>query len=204
MATRTAPRRTQAERRASSRAKLLQATLDCLAERGYGGTTIPEVVARAGLSNGALWRHFRSKTELLVAAVEESEAALAVAAPAGSLEALEPPARVDAVVAYLWEYARSAAFQALIELLRASRVDPELAAGLQAGDADTAQLLFGAARRMLGPELAEHAQLERNVRLLCMALYGMAITDQLRSEAQARRLLGDLQAMARGLFGMPG
>src|SRR5581483_10029359 len=63
-----AERRTQAQRRAASRARLLDAAVDCLAERGYGGTTLPEIVRRAELSNGALWRHFRSKNELLVAA----------------------------------------------------------------------------------------------------------------------------------------
>src|SRR5437016_2892210 len=36
------PRRTQAERRAATRAQLLDATIVCLHERGYAGTTTTE------------------------------------------------------------------------------------------------------------------------------------------------------------------
>src|SRR5437016_5007169 len=45
------PRRTQAQRRATTRARLLDAAVDCLAEFGYQGTTLPDVARRAGLSN---------------------------------------------------------------------------------------------------------------------------------------------------------
>src|SRR3954451_949467 len=73
MATATAEHRTQAERRATSRAKLVDAALTCLAERGYAGASLPEIVRRAGLSNGGLWRHFPSKAELLAATSLEAE-----------------------------------------------------------------------------------------------------------------------------------
>src|SRR5437764_15212783 len=66
----SAPRRTQAERRAETRGRLLDATLECLAELGYAGTTTTEVVRRAGLSRGAQVHHFPTKAELVVAAVE--------------------------------------------------------------------------------------------------------------------------------------
>src|SRR5205823_12845827 len=65
-----APRRAQAERRAETRGRLLDATLECLAELGYAGTTATEVVRRAGLSRGAQVHHFPTKAELVVAAVE--------------------------------------------------------------------------------------------------------------------------------------
>src|SRR5205085_9670279 len=63
-------RRTQAERRAETRGRLLDATLECLAELGYAGTTTTEVVRRAGLSRGAQVHDFPTKAELVVAAVE--------------------------------------------------------------------------------------------------------------------------------------
>ena len=79
MATATSPRRTQRDRRESSRARLLDATLECLAEAGYAGTSFPAILRRAGLSNGGLWRHFRSKAELLAAAMLHSEKLLKAA-----------------------------------------------------------------------------------------------------------------------------
>src|SRR4051794_696858 len=66
------PRRSQAERRADSRQRLLDAALACLAEAGYARTTFAAVLARAGLSNGAMWRHFPSKAQLFLAAVAET------------------------------------------------------------------------------------------------------------------------------------
>jgi AcrR family transcriptional regulator len=39
------------------------------AERGYDGTRVVDIAAAAGVSNGALYAHFGSKAELLVAAL---------------------------------------------------------------------------------------------------------------------------------------
>ena len=61
--------RTQQERREDTRARLLAATIECLVEHGYAGTTTQRVQDRAGLSRGALLHHFATKEALLVAAV---------------------------------------------------------------------------------------------------------------------------------------
>ncbi|MBY0440657.1 MAG: TetR family transcriptional regulator, partial [Mycobacteriaceae bacterium] len=45
-------RRTQAERSAATRIRLLDATVDCLATYGYAGTTTPRVAELAGLTRG--------------------------------------------------------------------------------------------------------------------------------------------------------
>jgi AcrR family transcriptional regulator len=70
-ATTTAPpRRTKAERSAATQALLLDATIDCLVELGWSGTSTTEVVRRAGVSRGAQVHHFPSKEDLVLAAVE--------------------------------------------------------------------------------------------------------------------------------------
>ncbi|HKE74942.1 MAG TPA: TetR/AcrR family transcriptional regulator [Acidimicrobiales bacterium] len=61
---------TQAERSAATRTRLLDATLDCLVELGWAGTSTTEVVARAGVSRGAQVHHFPTKEDLVLAAVE--------------------------------------------------------------------------------------------------------------------------------------
>ncbi len=61
-------RQSQADRTARMRQKLLDATVQCLAERGYAATSTNEVVKRAGVSRGALAHHFSSKTELVAEA----------------------------------------------------------------------------------------------------------------------------------------
>ncbi|KAF0162581.1 MAG: TetR family transcriptional regulator, partial [Caulobacteraceae bacterium] len=55
------PRRTQQERRDRTRGALLDATVACLVERGYTGTTTLEVERRAEVSRGARIHHFATK-----------------------------------------------------------------------------------------------------------------------------------------------
>jgi len=54
---------------AETRARLLRAAADVFAARGYDGTRVADIAAAAGVSNGALYAHFGSKAELLVAAL---------------------------------------------------------------------------------------------------------------------------------------
>jgi AcrR family transcriptional regulator len=52
-----------------TRERLLSAAADVFAERGYDGTRVADIAAAAGVSNGALYAHFGSKAELLLAAL---------------------------------------------------------------------------------------------------------------------------------------
>src|SRR5690349_5796922 len=66
-------RRSQAERRESTRAALLAAARRLFAERGYETVAAEQIVAAAGVSRGALYHHFGGKPELLDAAYEQLE-----------------------------------------------------------------------------------------------------------------------------------
>ena len=50
------------------RARLLDATVDCLVAGGYAKLSTNDVVRRAGVSRGALAHHFPTKSELVAAA----------------------------------------------------------------------------------------------------------------------------------------
>jgi AcrR family transcriptional regulator len=83
-------RRTASEA-AETRRALLDAARALFTERGYAGTTTTEVVREAGVTRGALYHHFRDKTDLFRAVFVDLErefdahvrAAAAVAAGAG-------------------------------------------------------------------------------------------------------------------------
>jgi AcrR family transcriptional regulator len=66
-------RRSQAERRATTRRALLGAAREMFAERGYHGAAAEEIVRRAGVTRGAMYHHFEDKRELFRAVVEEIE-----------------------------------------------------------------------------------------------------------------------------------
>lgn len=63
--------RTQQERRTETIGKLLDATIVSLCENGYAATTVSEIVSRAGVSSGALFRHFPTRLDIVVAAADE-------------------------------------------------------------------------------------------------------------------------------------
>jgi AcrR family transcriptional regulator len=54
-----------------TRRALLDVAAKLIAERGYRGTTVSAVTARAGLSKGTFYWHFKSKHDLLLAVLEE-------------------------------------------------------------------------------------------------------------------------------------
>src|SRR4051794_25521706 len=63
-------RKSAAERLAETRARLLDAVVDTLAEHGYAATTTTEVARRSGLTRGAQLHHFGTKDHMMLAAVE--------------------------------------------------------------------------------------------------------------------------------------
>jgi AcrR family transcriptional regulator len=118
----------QEERSAETRRRLLDATVACLFERGYAGTTTTEIATRAGVSRGAQLHHFPKKDELVVSALEHvfelrlSEMSAAIAEP--------PPGnrenRIAMLIDAMWPMFKGPTFYAWLELVVASRTDPAL------------------------------------------------------------------------------
>jgi AcrR family transcriptional regulator len=68
MATRERP--TQADRRARSRAALLEATARGISRTGYANLVLADVAAEAGYTRGALYHQFRDKDALVLATLD--------------------------------------------------------------------------------------------------------------------------------------
>ena len=66
-------RRTQAQRRAATRAAILTAARDLFAEHGYHGCSIDTILSRAESSKGAFYHHFRDKAAVLEALLTDFE-----------------------------------------------------------------------------------------------------------------------------------
>ena len=63
-------RRTQAERRATTRAALLEAAAQGISRHGYGNLALEQVASDAGYTRGALYHQFDGKEDLALAVVE--------------------------------------------------------------------------------------------------------------------------------------
>ncbi|MFE7243646.1 TetR/AcrR family transcriptional regulator [Streptomyces sp. NPDC057582] len=60
------------QRSEESRRRILEATLELAAEKGYEGTTIAQVSKRSGLPSGSVYWHFENKDKLFAALLEHS------------------------------------------------------------------------------------------------------------------------------------
>ena len=121
-------RRTQAERRAETRAKVLAATIDCLVEHGYANTSTRHIAKRAGLTVGALQHHFASKADLMAAALQTLGDRMADEYVAEAPTEGVPHERIAQLLDRLWEAHRGPLFDAGLELWVAARSDAELRA----------------------------------------------------------------------------
>ena len=70
MTTQAPFREPRQDRSRATRRRLLEAAIDCLATVGWARTTVAVVAERAGVSRGAAQHHFRTREELVTAAVE--------------------------------------------------------------------------------------------------------------------------------------
>ena len=55
------------------RQQIIDATIRCIARKGFQATTIPDICQEAGLSTGAVYGYFKSKEEILEACAADSE-----------------------------------------------------------------------------------------------------------------------------------
>ena len=113
------PRRTQAERSASTQALLIEAAIDSLVEHGWAATTSVEVCARAGVTRGAFTHHFSSLPSLLAAALQSLYDEVASNAPRPGRSLVE---FVDGV----WATISPPRFKAMLEAWLAMANDPAL------------------------------------------------------------------------------
>src|SRR5580658_8688397 len=79
-------RETQAARTARTRGALLVAARELFAEKGFAATGREEIAERAGVTRGALYHHFASKTEVAAAVVAELEDELVARVMAAGLK----------------------------------------------------------------------------------------------------------------------
>ncbi|MGY2067331.1 TetR/AcrR family transcriptional regulator [Blastococcus sp. SYSU DS0619] len=180
-----AERRTQEQRRADTRGRLLAATIDCLVEHGYAGTTTQRVQDRAGVSRGALLHHFATKEALLVAAVSH-----VADAQIQQVRAEAATGRVSSEVDLLHRVMSGPLFLAGLELWSAARTEPVLREALL-----PAERRVGAAVRDLVTGFFPHSPQDRTEIEALLALYrGLALTSVLRPDGDLDRRVLQLWA----------
>ncbi|MBT6179147.1 MAG: TetR/AcrR family transcriptional regulator [Deltaproteobacteria bacterium] len=122
----TAKRKTQQERSAQTQHKILQATIDCLVEYGYGGMTTTQVCRTAGCSQGAIFKHFPTKAILVSSAVNELYQELVEQYREMFRAIPDDQDRLRESLNQLWELFQQPRLLVVYDLHTAARTDPEL------------------------------------------------------------------------------
>ncbi|NQE65853.1 HTH-type transcriptional regulator BetI [Nocardia gamkensis] len=129
MTTMATPHEPKQDRSRATRQRLLEATIDCLAEMGWAAATVAVVAERAGVSRGAAQHHFPTREDLITAALEymfDTRSGQAVQEAATLTELGDGPARTEAVVAGLVESYTSPLFKAALQVWTHAAADPVL------------------------------------------------------------------------------
>jgi AcrR family transcriptional regulator len=154
---------------------VLEATVELLAERGYGGTSTRLAAERAGMSLGALQHHFRTKAELSVEALRYASRRLArefVAAAPADADTLE---RFGAILDRLFVVFRGDTFAAAVEVHLAARTDPDLQEAAAELNRDVEDLIHSSARELL-PEMIYRPEFPALLQTSLSAVRGLALT----------------------------
>lgn len=116
-------RRTNADMSSETQGRILQATIDSLAELGYAGTTMAGIAGRIGVSRAALIYHFNSKNALMAAVINAIYDEMSVMYQAAAHPALAPAEKMAAMLDASFQFTTSNSQMAQVELLLAARRD---------------------------------------------------------------------------------
>jgi AcrR family transcriptional regulator len=121
------PRRSQAERSAETRKKVIEAVISLVAEEGFARATSSRIAKRAGVTWGAVQHHFGAKADILESVLDESLEHFERHMDVLVVEGRSLEQRVSDFIDRSWEHYRSAHYRAVLEIILNSRgdADPE-------------------------------------------------------------------------------
>lgn len=183
------------ERKAQTRARLLDAAASVYARRGFDGATLDEVAAEAGFTKGAVYSHFGSKENLLLALSEQQRAAQLAEQrelfDLGRASRERPLAGSHRWMESLREEPER--FRLFVELWVRAQRDQRVRGMLADGVEDLREMLAGFSRAGASEAgLEPDADAERDVANVFLALtMGMALVALLDEDAVPPSLLGN-------------
>ena len=182
-----AERRTQAERREQTRAKLLEAAIESLLEVGYAATTTRRVAELAGVSPGAQTHHFPHRVDLVGAAVERlANRRIAEVQDVAAKLPTTPAQRAAALIDLLWADYSSPLFTVYVKLWVAAADDRELYDRLVPVERHLARTIAVALSKLAG-ELGDSPGWPDTLLLALSAIRGLALSERFEPHSERRR-----------------
>jgi AcrR family transcriptional regulator len=123
-------RRSQEQRSAETRERLIVAAIECIERFGYVEATTTLIAQQANVSRGALQHHFATKADLIVAVIDRVSEELNLRFDVASLAAAPLEARVAAIVDRYWDVFTGPSFRAVLGISLSIAGEPALASRL--------------------------------------------------------------------------
>lgn len=123
-------RRSQEQRSAETRERLIVAAIECIERVGYVEATTTLIAQQANVSRGALQHHFATKADLIVAVIDRVSEELNLRFDVASLAAAPLEARVAAIVDRYWDVFTGPSFRAVLGISLSIAGEPALASRL--------------------------------------------------------------------------
>ncbi|WAL69509.1 TetR/AcrR family transcriptional regulator [Amycolatopsis cynarae] len=182
----TPAREPQQERSRTTRRRLIEAAVECLGDLGWSGTTVAVVAQRAGVSRGAAQHHFRTREDLVTAAVEYlSEVQMSLlrdyadTLPAGG-------SRIEPVVDMLLNLYAGPMFRAALHLWVAASTDEALKSVLVPLEARVGREAHRLALELLGVR-ESHPGVRELVQATLDLARGLGLANLLTDDTRRRR-----------------
>lgn len=193
-------------RSAATRARLLDAALGCLVDLGYAGASTAQVAKRAGVSQGALYKHFPSKAVLWGLAAAHlfadlrrhfmEETVRRVATLGG-----DP---LDTGLDVLWEIFCDARLHGVFELYLAARTDESIAEVMTPVLAEHQAAIVTLVEQIFPDKIAERAALEPLLWAVLNTMQGAALMRKVLPGGADRPLEFEfIKQIARSTLGAP-
>jgi AcrR family transcriptional regulator len=112
----------------NQRKRILHATAEVTAEKGYAETTVADIVARAGLAREVFYRHYRDKQDAFIDAYEAGFQTLMALAVGAFYTAAEWPERIWAALREYTDFMANFPTFAHLGMVESHTISPELVA----------------------------------------------------------------------------
>lgn len=165
--------------------RLLDATIDCILERGYNDTSTRDISERSGISRGAQQHHFPRKTDLVAQAIRRLAERRLTELIERAEQVPDGPERIPAAIDLFWESLNGDLFLVAIQAWMAARNDQELHRALAESEQHIATAIRESAARMFGPDIASDPSFQDDVQLAGNIMRGISVLQVLQPDDHA-------------------
>lgn len=175
------------DRSKRTRDKLLEATIDMLANHGWPVTTVGAVAERAGVSRGAAQHHFPTREDLMIAALEYMvlERSSQLDASFGGARPETEPERTQFVVHHITEHYTGDLFKAALQVWTAATADQALRERIVPLEAELSRHLYNLAVTHLGADTSDR-RTRRLIRATLDFARGLGLAETLIDDSERR------------------